>query len=214
MAWHPALLFTTEALVAAGTLSLAFGTFLLARRTSGMADAERRSLRLAVRPFLADPSPTKFTDVHEQLQFGAPGRISVEVRRGDFWHEMSGPSGGHFSVAFENVGSGVAAVVSARVEPPLRGDVYVSRRFVPTGEIIRVNVSVLDLPAEGKSPLGQWWAMEGVDVLIEYSDTIGEARLLSRASIRQYATQGPFVQEITVSDLVEDKVLAVGRGSY
>ena len=231
MAWHPGWSFVIEALVAGGTLSLAGVTFVLATRTQGMetqtkkmaeatktaAEAQGEAIALSVRPFLADPSPRGFTSIDEELLFGAPGRISVRVQRGTFWSDDSDDGGiDHFSLAFENVGTGVAAIVDARTDPSFPGDVYVSRKFVPVGSLVRVNVSVLKhLSGTGTERFStHWWAMDGISVIIEYTDTNGGDATSSRAEIRQYATQAPFVQEIIVSRLSDGMPLAIGKSSY
>ncbi|MGD0145194.1 MAG: hypothetical protein ABSC92_18750 [Rhizomicrobium sp.] len=137
------------------------------------------------------------------------------MHRGEFFHHTTDGGVSHFSIAFENVGSGVAAIAGgARVRPSLMGDVYVSRKFVPVGQIVRVNVSVL---RGGRTPecfSTQWWAMDGIEIEIDYTDTNGGDPLTSRAVIRQYVTQGPCVQEITVFRKSDGVELATGKSSY
>jgi hypothetical protein len=213
--WHPIWQFLVQALVAAGTLGLAVVTTVLVLKTKGMVEVSRRALEIGVRPLLADPRPAGPEAPEETLLFGAPGRISPSVRQGSiFWNSTKDGGVSHFSVAFENVGEGVAAIAAWRTEPELPGDVYASRKFVPVGSLLRINVSVLrGLP--GAEPFAdQWWAMGGIDVVVDYSDTCGGELLTSIAAIRQYATQGPFVQEITVRRKSDGQLLAAGRSSY
>jgi hypothetical protein len=205
---------TATLVVAVGTVGLAFVTLLLVRAT-------RSSLDLSIRPFLADPRPTSKSDEKEQLLFGAPGRISAEVARGAlYWlggyDENTGEDTAvtNLSVAFENIGAGVAAIVDAEIDPPVSGDVYTSRRFVPVVGIVRVNASIQALP-ESKYK-GHFWVRmpEGVSVAIRYTDANGRQPLVSKATIKQYATKGPLVEQVAVYCEGESEPIVVGRGSY
>jgi hypothetical protein len=60
----------------------------------------------------------------------------------------------------------------------------------------------------------QWWAMDGIDVIVEYTDADGGQAMASRASIRQYATKGPIIEELAVTHPGKRKTIATGRGSY
>jgi hypothetical protein len=215
MTWHPGWQLLVEILVAVGTLGLAGVTLGLVIKTKGMVDVSRVAFELSVRPFLADPRPAESRTQQETILFGAPGRISPSVPYGSlFWDRGVGGGVDHFSVAFENVGTGVAAILGWRTEPALPGDIYASRKFVPVGSLLRINVSVLHGLPGAERFVDQWWAMEGVEVIVEYSDTSGGEVLTSTASIRQYATQGPFVQQIALRRKSDGKLLAEGRSSY
>ena len=216
MEWHPGWQFVVELLVAVGTLSLAAATLFLVIRTSGIVDVSERALSVGLRPLLADPRPAAFSDSQqEQLLFGAPGRISPTVPWGRLWWDHL-PDGSvpHFSVAFENGGSGPAAIVGWRTTPGFGGDVYVSRKFVPVGSLLRVNVSVQTAIPDAERFKDQWWAMEGIDVTVDYTDTDGGEVLTSTATIWQYATQGPTVQQMVITRKSDGQVLATGKSSY
>lgn len=215
MTWHPAWQFVAEILVAPGTLGLAGATLALVSKSRGMMQVSQRALEAGVRPLLADPQFVDASRPDETLLFGAPGRISPSVPYGSLFHDQMADGGvSHFSVAFENVGSGVAAIHGWRTEPNLPGDVYASRKFVPVGSLLRINVSVLRGMPGAERFDDQWWAMDGIDIIVEYSDTYGGHTLISTASIRQYATQGPFVQGITVQKVTDGVVIASGTSSY
>lgn len=230
--WHPGWAFVVQLLVALGTLGLAGVTVALVVKTKGMVEVSkdavvvsRNALEVGIRPLLADPRPHRQDDRDETILFGAPGRISPTVQRGsffsnfiyDFNHEGVTPKGGsHFSVAFENIGQGPAAISAWRTEPEFPGDVYVSRKFVPVGEIVRVNVSVLrGNPETARFDNFQWatgWGdQEAIKIIVEYSDTAGGETLVSTATLQQYATQGPFVKSITVHRKSDGTQLALGR---
>ncbi len=114
------------------------------RESQRQADLALSALSVGIRPLLADPRPAGFADFQEEkLLFGAPGRISPTVPWGNLWWEEDGDgSVRHFSVAFENIGSGPAAIVAWRTNPEIPGSLYVSRKFVPVGSLLRLNVSV------------------------------------------------------------------------
>jgi hypothetical protein len=215
MQWHPGWAFVVQILVAVGTLSLAGVTLALVLKTKGMVDVSANALRVGIRPLLADPKPAGTDTDTEELLFGAPGRISPTVSWGKlWWGSADDGSVPHFSVAFENIGAGPAAIVGWRTEPKVPGDVYVSRKFVPIGSLLRVNVSVLVAMPEGERFRDHWWAMEGIDVIVDYTDTNGGEVLTSTATIRQYATQGPTIEEITITRRSDGHVLATGKSSY
>lgn len=215
MTWHPGWELAVQVLVAVGTLSLACVTLALVVKTRGMVEVTQAALEVGQRPLLVDPSPQDDAAPPEHLLFGAPGRISPTVPRGKlFWQQNKDGSVSHFSVAFENVGNGVAAVVGWRTTPPLPGDVYVSRKFVPVGALLRVNVSVLQGMPGAEAFKDQWWAMGGIGVEVDYTSAYGGEELTSTATIKQYATRGPCVQEVIIRRKADGKVVAVGRGSY
>lgn len=215
MGWHPGWTFAVQALVAAGTLGLAAVTLVLVLKTKGMVDVSRKALEVGVRPLLADPRPSSPGAPDEQILFGAPGRISPTVPYGRLYWDTDEDGGvSHFSLAFENVGAGVAAISGARTEPPIPGEIYISRKFVPVGALLRLNVSIQRILPGGERFKDQWWAMEGINVSVDYSDVAGGEVLTSTASIREFAVQGPFVQEITVRRASSGEVLARGRSSY
>jgi hypothetical protein len=203
------------------TLVVALGTVALAYVTNRQVRLSRTSLDLSIRPLLADPSPPTATSEAEDLLFGAPGRISAQVKRGALFYtdpsepgRDAAPGEFHLSVAFENIGAGAAAIVDAAVEPSVRGEIYVSRRFVPVGEIVRVNVSVLADLSGMERFRDMWWAMEGLSVLIRYTDSNGGQPLTSRAIFRQAATRTPYVEEVAIFAGKDQKLIARGRGSY
>jgi hypothetical protein len=214
--WHPAWAFFVQVMVALGTLGLAVATVILALKTRGMERVAQEALEVGARPLLVDPSPSQSSKATERLQFGAPGRISPDVPYGQLWYQLDerDHSCSHFSVAFENVGGGVAAIRAWRVTPSAPGDKYVSRKFVPVGALLRVNVSVLQHMPGSEQFSDGWWAMNGVSVEVDYTSTYGGEEFTSIAEIRQYATQGPFVQTITVKRKSDGAVLAEGRGLY
>ena len=207
MEWHPGWVLVVQVLVAAGTLGLAVVTFLLVRRTRGMEsltkdalDLSRETVERSARPLLVDPCSSTTGLPHETLLFGAPGRISPLVSVGEMWWDANKDGSlGHFSIALENVGAGVAAIGECRVRPEPFGDVLMSPMFVPVGGFLRVNVSVqqalVNTPSQFKD---QWWAIDGVWVEVDYTPSIGGDVLTTIAEIRQYATRQPFVQFVTV----------------
>jgi len=195
-------------ILAALTLGLVGVTFLQVRLS-------RRSLDLSIRPLLVNPGPDRADEGTDRILFGAPGRISVDVPRGAFFHQGGGAGNFYLSTAFENIGAGAAAIIKARTEPNLPGQVYASRTFVPVGSMVRVNVSVLIGQPGTERFKDQWWAIDGLTIAVDYSDADGGQVLTSRAIIRQYATMGPHIEELTVSSGGNrGKVIAVGRGSY
>jgi hypothetical protein len=214
MTWHPAWELAIQILVALGTLSLAVVTLALVLKTRGMVEVAQSQLELGIRPLLVDPSPRLEDEPPERLLFGAPGRISPSVPAGElFWQENGTGGVSHFSVAFENLGSGIAAVRAWRTNPLIPGNVYVSRNFVPVGTLLRVNISVLPGPMAERFK-DHWWAIDGIDVEVDYTSMSDGEILTSVASIKQYATQGPFVQEVKVFRQSDGRVIAEGRGSY
>jgi hypothetical protein len=215
--WHPLASFIVQLLVAAGTLALAGVTALLAFKTRGMEQAAKDALEVGVRPLLADPNPTHSSSGRlESLLFGAPGRISLDVPHGELWYDFNkDESLAHFSVAFENVGSGVAGILGARVLPQNPGDVYVSRKVVPVGALLRVNVSVLHAGFNDTERFKtRRWAFEHVFVEVTYASTYGGDQFTATAEIAQYETQAPFVQSISVKRLKDGAVIVAGRGLY
>ena len=226
---------------AVATVSLAAATFWMARKTAEAAvatqrDAEasrqsalatersaaaaeisaavaRRAQELAIRPLLADPRPVDSGASADLVQFGAPGRAAISIPPGSFYWKQA-ESSFQLSVAFENVGAGVAVIQGATMQPPVVGDIRVSRKLVPVGTLVRVSASVLLGLPETKQFRGQWWAMDGVYVAIEYSDADGGQTLISRAEIRQYATQGPYIERIAIFHKGEAEPIVEGHSSY
>ncbi len=195
------------------TLVVAFGTLVLAGVTYRQVRLSRSSLELSIRPLLADPRPPTADSPPELLNFGAPGRITVEVGHGEFFYRLE-PSGVfHLSVAFENIGSGVAAIVGAETKPATPGEIRVSRHFVPVDATARVIISIQTSEAEGKRFLSQMWALEGFAVLIHYTDASGRQPMTSRASIGQAATRAPWIKEIAIFRQGEPTPIAIGDGS-
>jgi len=197
------------------TLALVAVTAILGLATFWLARLSRHSLEAAARPLLVDPGRRDQTE-DEDILFGAPGRISATVRRGELFCQRHETGNFHMSVAFHNIGPGAAAVVRATTEPAFPGDVYISRRFVPSGELVRVNVSVLVGSPETERFSDEWWVIEGITVIIEYTDADGRQQMRSAAQIRQFATQGPFIQTLSLSRRRGGRWLQVsqGTGSY
>ncbi len=193
-------------------------TFLLALVTLGLVLATVRQLRisgralqLSIRPLLGDPQPLDPADT-ETIQFGAPGRNSVEIAVGDFYCHAANDIF-QLSVAFRNIGAGVAAIQSATTDPQIPGDVLVSRKFVPVGEHVRANISILTATETGTRFADQFWALDGFTVSINYSDTQGTQALTSRAHIKQTATHTPWIAEISIHKAGKSKALVIGRSS-
>lgn len=206
--------------VASATFVLAVVTFGLVVVTFQLVRLTRSSVDLSIRPLLADPSESADGE-EEHLLFGPPMRISPLVPRGKLFYQASSPGSFHFSVALENLGAGVAAITGARTEPKFSGSVWVSRKFVPVGSIVRVNVAV-NRSLQGSEPLDEhWWAMNGICVVVEYSDSNGGQRMVTKATIMQAATQGPSVKEISIFHRrtrlfrkEKHSLIASGKGSY
>jgi len=187
--------------VVLATMGLVAATFWQGRLT-------RTALDLSIRPLLADPRPDPDAPPDVVL-FGAPGRQSLKVEVGMLWMRQDGTQ---ISLPFRNVGAGVAVIMRATTEPLIDGSVYVSRKFVPVGEHVRVNISRAGPPVS-KAKVGFWWAMEPFAVLIHYTDSSGGQPLVSRADFKQYATQGPFVETISIFREGGEKPFVIGRSS-
>jgi hypothetical protein len=159
----------------------------------------RRALDQSIRPLLADPTRSEDSTDTEKILFGAPGRDSVDVVKGRFYIQRS-TGKLQISIPFENVGAGVAVITGVRTEPSA-GDIKNSRGFVPVGGIMRVNISIL-LGLENTKIFENagTWAYDGFFVIVEYTDARGRQKRTTRAEIRQYATQGPFVQNVSVTE--------------
>ncbi len=226
---------------ALATVSLAVATFWMARKTAEAAvatqkDAEAsrqaamatersaaaaeisaavasRAQELAIRPLLADPRPADPGAPTDFVQFGAPGRARIAIRPGSFYWKQE-ESSFQLSISVENVGAGVAVIQGATMQPPAAGDIRVSRKLVPVGTLVRVSASILLGPPESEQFRGQWWAMDGVYVAIEYSDADGGQTLISRAEIRQYATQGPYIERIAIFHKGDVEPIVEGHSSY
>ncbi|WP_134438965.1 hypothetical protein [Methylacidiphilum caldifontis] len=173
-------------------------------------------LALSVRPLLVDPYLGIDNPEKETVVFGAPGRATLKVPKGQLYFTPPGEGTFYLSVAFQNVGPGIAAITKAYTEPEIPGEVKISRRFVPTDGLVRVNVSVLLGLAGTERFSTDWWAMGGLSLFVEYTDSTGEQRLASEAVIRQYATQGPFIEEVVVYELYRNRrrLISRGRGGY
>jgi hypothetical protein len=183
---------TATLIVAAVTGGLVLATFFQVFQN-------RKALNQSIRPLLADPTRNHDDGDSERILFGAPGRDSPHVPRGRLYlHRTSGML--QLSIPFENVGAGVAVITGVRTKPP-SGEVYVSRGFVPVAASVRVNISILLglLHTEIFGPDGSW-AYDGFLVLVEYTDAQGKQKRTTKAEIRQYATQSPFVQQIGVTE--------------
>ncbi|MGH9015360.1 MAG: tyrosine-type recombinase/integrase [Acidimicrobiia bacterium] len=189
---------TATLVVAAGTLGLA-GVALY----QGL--LARRSLALSIRPLLADAVPDE--TVQETVHFGAPGRFDRVLPLNDFYIDEDA---GLFqcSIAFRNVGAGVAVVNSASAESALLGNVVVSKKFVPPGECVRVSVSA---HADPPDPLVDAYHAGAFTLSISYSDADGRQKLVSDARIETYATSGTTVRRITVRKARRKKPFATSE---
>jgi hypothetical protein len=192
--------------VAAVTLGLVIVTW----RQSGTA---RRALELSTRPLLADPAPV-VRERDEYLQFGAPYRRSVNVQENAFYlYDADGKF--EVSVPFRNIGAGSAVITDATIEPGAPGDVLYSRKFVPPGEHVRVNISILLVTDDARDLLDAWSDGFGAfSVTIAYTDAEGGQKLLSRADIRGYATHGPFVERIAITRQGDAEPFAISGPSH
>jgi hypothetical protein len=181
---------TATLIVAAVTGGLVFVTFF-------QVILSRRALDQSIRPLLADPTRSEDDSDTEKILFGAPGRDSPDVVRGRFYiHRTAGSL--QLSIPFENVGAGVAVMTSARTDPP-SGEAKISRGFVPVNGTVRINISILlGLELTKIFEKQATWAYDGFFVIVEYTDARGRQKRTTRAEIRQYATQGPFVQNVSV----------------
>ena len=159
----------------------------------------RRALDQSIRPLLADPTRSESYSDTERILFGAPGRDSPDVVKGRFY--LNRTSGSlQLPIPFENVGAGVAVITAARSEPA-SGEVKISRGFVPVGGTVRINISIL-LGMERTKIFEKdgSWAYDGFFVIVDYTDARGGQNRSTKVEIRQYATQGPFVQNISVTE--------------
>lgn len=194
--------------IALGALAIAtVGTALIVMQYA----LTRRSLDLSVRPLLAEADPPHTgPDDAETIQFGAPGRNAVKVPLASFYANTDGTQ---ISVPFRNIGAGAAVITKCATTPAAGGDVSATRKFVPTGEYVRVNVSRIPRIVQGKPTQDQWWAMEGFIVSVDYTDSAGRQAMTSRAEIRQYATKGPFIEVISIFKKGRSRPLVVSRST-
>jgi hypothetical protein len=181
-------------------------TLIVAAVTGGLVLAtlfqvllSRRALDQSIRPLLADPTRSEDDSDTEKILFGAPGRDSPDVVKGKFYLRRT-VGLLQLSIPFENVGAGVAVVTAARTEPS-SGDTKISRGFVPVNGTVRINISIL-LGLENTKIFEKagTWAYDGFFVIVDYTDARGRQKRSTRAEIRQYATQAPFVQNLSVTE--------------
>ncbi|MHB1640554.1 MAG: hypothetical protein ACYCUD_12080 [Candidatus Dormibacteria bacterium] len=184
----------------------------LAVATESSAALARRAQDLTIRPLLADPRPALPGTPDDLVQFGAPGRPVLPVGACTFDFSRQGQVF-LLTVPFENVGAGVAVIQGCGLHPRGTGDLSVSRKLVPVGTTVRVSASLL-IGDETDRFASDSWAMDGVLVSITYTDADGGQPLISRAEIRQYATQAPFVERIAIFHQGEAIPFAEGRASY
>jgi hypothetical protein len=144
-------------------------------------------------------------------KFGAPGRNEVELWEHEFFIQETADSF-QCSVAFRNVGAGVAVVTSAGTVPSAPGDVVVSRNFVPRGERVRVNVSVQVALPEARALLNAHHS-GSFSVAIGYSDADGGQPLISRADVQTYATHETWVRQIAISHRGEREPFVISAPS-
>jgi hypothetical protein len=165
------------------TLAIAGVTFCLVIVTYRQVRLSRAELDLSIRPMLAESPTILDGPLDEYIQFGAPGREGRRVRTGELDYKVT-PLSFQVSLAFRNIGAGVAVILGAETVPKLKfGSVYVSRKFLPVGETVRVNISFLTDQEELKRFSTQWWAVDGFVIAISYSDANGKQSLTSRASL-------------------------------
>jgi hypothetical protein len=195
------------ALLVIVTFGLVLANVALVAATFWQVRITGRGFSLSIRPLLADPSPAEGELPDEMILFGAPGRDSVKVKVGALWFR---PDGRQVSLPFRNIGQGVAVITAATTEPPTTGSIYVTRKFVPPGESVRVNISRASPPEIG---LGQWWAMNPFAILVHYTDAAGGQPQVSRADFRQAATQSPWIEKISVFERGKSEPYVVGRSS-
>lgn len=176
---------------------IAVVTLVLAVITLSLVGVTYRQLRSSIRPLLADPKEPTDGD-EEVILFGAPGRDSPKVAVGRIYYYWKSDVL-QISVPFENIGSGPAAIVRARTSPDVGGSIYISRKFIPVGGQVRVNVSILLGLARSKDLTKMSWAVDGFSIAVEYTDANRSQKQVSSAEIRQYATQGPHVREISIT---------------
>jgi hypothetical protein len=200
--------------VAVATVLLVLVTLGLVIATFRQVRFGRRSLNLSIRPLLADPLPVpvdaKYTEV---LQFGPPGRDSFAVRPGEL-HVQNDRSSTQISLALRNIGGGVAVIREVTTDPSVAGSVYYSPKFVPVGETIRINISVLHGVDESQIFEAEQWAYDGFTVAVTYTDGEGDQELTSKAIFKQYATQGPFVESIEVYKHGKSTPFLTGSSSH
>jgi hypothetical protein len=187
--------------LALATLLLVAATMLVALAAFRQATLAKNALELSIRPLLADPEPVTSEQEVEWTTFGPPGRDSIRLGVGVFFYREDG---GLVSFPFRNIGSGAAVITNATTEPAINGSVYVARKFVPQGEHVRVNIS--------RTPEGDHQSMP-LAVLIHYTDAAGRQAMISRADVQQAATQGPWIETISVFKKGHFKPFAVGRST-
>lgn len=196
------------------TVVLAAATFGLVLVATAQLWLSRVTLARTIRPLLVDPTDRPSTTENETLLFGPPNRPSVTVSRGALFFQQS-EGAFHLSVAFENAGGGVAAIVGADVEPPIeRASIHVAPRFVAPDSLVRVNISVLVNGLAADRFTGPWWAMDPLTVVIRYTDADGRQPMTSRACLSQAATKGPWVSKVALFAGRRERPLGVGRGDY
>jgi|SRR5665213_3154513 len=199
--------------VTVATIILAVATFGVVLVTYGQLRLARAAAQIATRPLLVDPTPQIAPVPQETILFGAPGRISPTVGLGELFYAQ-GPGTFHLSVAFENAGAGVAAIVGADTEPHFDCDTYVSRRFVPPGSTVRVNIAILTTIAGNEQFDDHWWAMDPLALVIKYTDANGGQPMTSKALFTQAATRAPYVSKVEVYRGRKQELLTTGIGSY
>ena len=91
-------------------------------------------------------------------------------------------------------------VTAARTEPG-SGEAKISRGFVPVNGTVRINISILLGMEHTKIfETSGSWAYDGFSVILDYTDARGRQKRSTKAEIRQYATQAPFVQNVSVTE--------------
>lgn len=177
----------------------------LARHQMGFT---RDAFMLSTRPLLADApeegGPT------ECVQFGAPGRHQVNVSKHGFFFEKSYEGTLLCSVPFRNIGAGVAVILDVSVTPTPLGEVFYTRKFVPDGAFVRVNICAHNDPSMA-DPLMEACKEGGggFAVTITYSDADGRQKLITRANLQEYATSPMSVRQVAVLREGETEPFAV-----
>jgi hypothetical protein len=192
--------------VAVSTLALVLVTLGLVVVTGVQLVLSRRDVELSVRPLLAEAPEPAADGPPEAVTFGAPGRDTVLIRDGEFWFDRpeQGRSGNvQVSVAFRNVGNGLAVIVGAGTEPEVTGSRKTSRMYVPVGETVRVNVSTL--VEDNGDDTERWWHYANLAVFVRYTDADGKQPLTTKALVREYAVHEPHVERVEIWRDGDDK---------
>jgi hypothetical protein len=178
------------------TFVVAGVTLALVLVTGVQVRLSRSAFQMTIRPLLAENPPRPEAPT-EWVAFLAPPIGGVEIPEHEFyWSFDDDLKRTEVSVPFRNIGSGVAVVTSAAVQPVVEGAyITTSRKFVPPGEHVRVNVSAMANFPSDPLPLHPYGSFS---VIIGYSDADGGQHLLSRADIHSDERHDPYVRQIAI----------------